>query len=478
MAKPSDTRTGGRPASTGIIPGRFALSVGMPDRPAPGGWRWTALSDVARLETGHTPSRRHPEYWGGDVPWIGIKDATENHGRVIHDTHQHTNELGIANSSARILPAHSVCLSRTASVGYVVVMGRPMATSQDFVNWVCSEDIDYQYLKYVLLAEQEAFLRFASGTTHQTIYFPEVKAFHVCLPSIREQRAIAHILGTLDDKIDVNRRMNETLEAMARALFKSWFVDFDPVRAKHALSKVEGAEGRPSTSSGQAFPGLPKALADLFPDSFEDSELGEIPMGWEVGTLAEFASINPESWSKETRPDIINYLDLSNTKWGSIEAVTIYKPRDAPSRAQRVLRPGDTIVGTVRPGNGSYALISADGLTGSTGFAVLRPRRPEYTRFVYLAATALENIETLSHLADGGAYPAVRPEVVIAMQVIRPGDKVLAQFSMLSDPLLTEMAQNECESRSLAALRDTLLPKIISGELRIKGTEQSADLPN
>ncbi len=228
----SETRTGGRPASSGVIPGDVALSVGRPEKPEPPGWKWTALSDVARLETGHTPSRKHPEYWGGDVPWIGIKDATENHGRVIADTIQHTNDLGIANSSARVLPAHTVCLSRTASVGYVVVMGRPMATSQDFVNWVCSEAIDYRFLKYVLLAENAAFLRFASGTTHQTIYFPEVKAFHVCLPPLPEQRAIAHILGTLDDKIELNRRMNETLEAMARALFKSWFVDFDPVRAK------------------------------------------------------------------------------------------------------------------------------------------------------------------------------------------------------------------------------------------------------
>ncbi len=264
-----ESKTGGRPATTGVIPGDFALSVGRPDKPAPSGWKWTALSDVARLESGHTPSRTHPEYWGGDVPWIGIRDATANYGRVIADTFQHTNELGIANSSARILPAHTVCLSRTASVGHVVVMGRPMATSQDFVNWVCSDAIDWRFLKYVLLAERSAFLRFASGTTHQTIYFPEVKAFNVCLPPLPEQRAIAHILGTLDDKIELNRRMNETLEAMARALFKSWFVDFDPVRAK--------AEGRD--------PGLPQPLADLFPDSFEDSELGEIPRGWRVGCV-------------------------------------------------------------------------------------------------------------------------------------------------------------------------------------------------
>ncbi len=380
----SETRTGGRPPSTGLIPGDFALSVGRPDKAAPSGWQWTALSDIARLETGHTPSRRHPEYWGGDVPWIGIKDATENHGRVLTDTLQHTNELGIANSSARILPANTVCLSRTASVGYVVVMGRPMATSQDFVNWVCSEALDHQFLKYVLLAEQSAFLRLASGTTHQTIYFPEVKAFHVCLPPLAEQRAIAHILGTLDDKIELNRRMYETLEAMARALFKSWFVDFDPVRAK--------AEGRD--------PGLPKPLTDLFPSRLVDSEFGEIPEGWKVRTLEEFASLNPETWSRDTRPHVINYVDLSNTKWGRIEAVTTYAQHDAPSRAQRVLRSSDTIVGTVRPGNGSYALIAEEGLTASTGFAVLRPRKSEYAEIVYLAGTAQEADSTITNNAQ------------------------------------------------------------------------------
>src|SRR5262245_12449832 len=143
------TRTGGRPAIEGVIPGRFALSVGNPGGPTPDGWTWTLLSSVARLETGHTPSRQHPEYWDGDIPWIGIKDATRNHGRTLTDTSQHTNELGIAKSSARLLPANTVCLSRTASVGYVVVMGRPMATSQDFVNWVCSSALDHRFLKYV-----------------------------------------------------------------------------------------------------------------------------------------------------------------------------------------------------------------------------------------------------------------------------------------------------------------------------------------
>lgn len=313
-------------------------------------------------------------------------------------------------------------------------------------------DLDQAYLRYLICNPKfTAYIKAVhTGTSIPHISGGQIGAYPISVPPRNEQRAIAHILGTLDDKIELNRRMSETLEAMARALFKSWFVDFDPVRAK--------AEGRD--------PGLPQPLADIFPDCFEASELGEIPRGWEVKTLADLASLNPESWSKETRPPEIKYIDLSNTKWGCIEAITPYAASDAPSRAQRVLRPGDTIVGTVRPGNGSYAFISGDGLTGSTGFAVLRPRAAQYVGFVYLAATAADNIDALQHLADGGAYPAVRPETVAATSVVRPDDKVLGRFSLAVRPLLAKMADNEQESRTLADLRDALLPKLISGELQ------------
>ncbi len=191
------TATGGRNATTRHILPKTALAVGMPSTPAPEGWRWSPLTSLARLELGHTPSRNHPEYWGGDIPWIGIQDAKAHHGRRIYDTAQKVNELGIANSSARVLPENTVCLSRTASVGYVVVTGRPMATSQDFVNWVCSEHLDHDFLKYLFIAEDEDLLRFSSGAVHPTIYFPEVKAFHICHPPIAEQRRIVATLNAL-----------------------------------------------------------------------------------------------------------------------------------------------------------------------------------------------------------------------------------------------------------------------------------------
>jgi type I restriction enzyme S subunit len=154
------------------------------------------------MESGHTPSRRHPEYWGGDVPWIGIRDAKAAHGQEIFETLENTNKLGLENSSARLLPAQTVCLSRTASVGYVTVMGRPMATSQDFVNWVCSGKLYPQFLMYLLLAQGDEIFKFSSGAVHQTIYFPEAKAFHICLPSVNEQIQIVDALGALREQAE------------------------------------------------------------------------------------------------------------------------------------------------------------------------------------------------------------------------------------------------------------------------------------
>ncbi len=315
-------------------------------------------------------------------------------------------------------------------------------------------DVPLDYLYWLLRTPQyRGYCRaHATGTTNLGLAREDFLTFPAPEPTL-VQLHIVRTLDALERKIELNRKRNETLEAMARALFQSWFVDFDPVRAK--------AEGRD--------PGLPADIAALFPDSFENSELGDIPMGWRAGSLSDVALLNPESWSRSTKPESIRYIDLANTKWGRIEAITVYSKEDAPSRAQRVLRYGDTIVGTVRPGNGSYALIAEEGLTGSTGFAVLRPRKYEYRDFIYLAATAQDNIEALAHLADGGAYPAVRPEVVIAKQIVTPPDAVIAHFSKLTGQLISRLAEGERESRTLAALRDTLLPKLISGEISAIG---------
>jgi type I restriction enzyme, S subunit len=370
-----------------------------------------------------------------------------------------------------------------ATPGRVCLVPDPVdfCIAQDMV--AVRADPNKVYPKYLFAALRSLVVQEQIAQMHVGTLIPHFKKgdfdkLLVPVPSPGEQQFIGDIYFDLSAKIDLNRRMNETLEAMARALFKSWFIDFDPVRRNIAR---RSGQNQPSPDAprhplplgeGQGEGGI-EHLDALFPDSFEDSELGEIPKGWAVATLASVSTLNPEVWTKATRPARIQYIDLSNTKWGRIESVTQYAATEAPSRAQRVLRPGDTIVGTVRPGNGSYALISEAGLTGSTGFAVLRPKLVECVEFVYFSATAGDNIDALSHLADGGAYPAVRPEVVSARPIVHPQQGVLKTFSNIAAPLLAKIADNERESRTLATLRDTLLPKLVSSELGVPETERA-----
>lgn len=446
----AETRTGGRPPSGGVIAGDFALSVGRPDKIAPAGWSWTSLCQVARLETGHTPSRKHPEYWGGDVPWIGIKDATENHGRVISDTYQHTNKLGIANSSARILPANTVCLSRTASVGYVIVMGKPMATSQDFVNWVCSDAINHKFLKYVLLAERFAFLRFASGTTHQTIYFPEVKAFHVCLPPISEQRAIARILGALDDKIELNRRMNETLEAIAQALFRTLFVDFEPDRAE----------------AGGRAPGLPELLVEIFPLP-RIADVQDVPFE-EVIDFKE----GPGIMASDFRTSGVPLIRLAGLEPGAsvLNGCNFLDPNAVRERWSHFrLDVGDVLLST-SASLGRVAIVSEEGAGAIpyTGIIRMRPRNDQV--LPEMIGYMLKSVHFQTQVEAVGAGSVLRHfgPTHLRQMTVRVGPiGVQREFVRLMTPVWSKIRANREESSTLTALRNALLPKLISGEVRV-----------
>ncbi len=160
-------------------------------------------------------------------------------------------------------------------------------------------------------------------------------------------------------------------------------------------------------------------------------------------------------------------VDLASAKWGRIESTTIHEASEAPSRAQRILRPGDTIVGTVRPGNGSSALVNDEGLTGSTGFAVLRPMEAFDAGLVYPSATSPDNIDALAHLADGAAYPAVRPEIIVQTTVVIGPASIRSAVSRIILPLMARVNGNEAESSRLAAVRDALIPRLASGTVRV-----------
>jgi type I restriction enzyme S subunit len=430
----------------------FSNPSGVPN--VPNGWNVAAIENLcSRVTSGATPLRSNAEYYdAGTIPWIRTQELKDG---IIRESAQKITPAALKETSAKLFPVDTVLMAMYGdgkTITSLGILGIEAATNQACCAMITDPTRCLpRFLFYNLRHHRDDIIHIATGGAQRNLSGAIIRRFAISVPPLDEQAVITGILGTLDDKIEQNRKMNETLEAMARALFKSWFVDFDPVHAK--------AEGRD--------PGLPAHLAALFPDSFEDSELGEIPTGWSAGSLADFALLNSESWTKSTRPRIIQYVDLGNTKWGRIDSITQYASNDAPNRAQRILRGGDTIVGTVRPGNGSYALVTEDGLTGSTGFAVLRPQIPEYQEYVYLAATARDNIYALAHLADGGAYPAIRPEVVTATRVVRPPHEVVERISKSVGTSLAKMAFNERESRTLTAIRDSLLLKLISGDLRV-----------
>ena len=239
------------------------------------GWREYSIGEIAEVVGGGTPSTKVPENFDGDIPWLTPKDLSGPHDRFIERGARNLSQQGLDSSSARLLPAGSVLLSTRAPIGYVALAKNPISTNQGFRSLKVKDGFSAEYLYYWLTANTDELERHASGTTFRELSGSSLKGVRIHLPPLDEQRRIAHILGTLDDKIELNRRMGETLEAMAQALFKSWFVDFDPVRAK--------AEGRPTN--------LPPDLDALFPASFHDSELGEIPDGWDVLRAGEALTV-------------------------------------------------------------------------------------------------------------------------------------------------------------------------------------------
>lgn len=274
-------------------------------------------------------------------------------------------------------------------------------------------------------------------------------------PPLPEQRAIAHILGTLDDKIELNRRMNETLEAMARAIFKSWFVDFDPVRAK--------AEGRDT--------GLPEEITDLFPDSFEETELGEVPKGWTVKALPEAIQVNP---SRSLRKgEIAPYLDMGNMPTTSARALQYYE-REFGSGMKFVNN--DTLVARITPclENGKTCFV--DFLEkrqvgwGSTEYIVLSPKEPLPPEFAYfLARTEVFRAFAISNMTGTSGRQRVPAESLNQFMVAIPSSKIAERFGEFASSIIAVMKANDAESRTLTELRDKLLPKLISGEVQVNG---------
>jgi type I restriction enzyme S subunit len=293
-----------------------------------------------------------------------------------------------------------------------------------------------------------------AGSALPNMNLGALRGLPVVLPPLPDQRAIAHILGTLDDKIELNRRTNETLEAMARALFKSWFVNFDPVRAK--------AEGRD--------PGLPKHLADLFPDSFEDSELGEIPRGWRAGKLGDVGS-HPR---RGVQPDDIGpdvpYIALEHMPKRSV-ALSEWDLAQEVESNKFAFKKGEVLFGKLRPYFHKVGIAPVDGVC-STDIVVVAPKEPQWFSFVLGLVSSDEFVAYTNAGSTGTKMPRTSWGEMARYDIALPPAGVSRALTERMRSSVDRIILGIHEARTLAALRDALLPKLISGELRINDAEK------
>jgi type I restriction enzyme S subunit len=330
---------------------------------------------------------------------------------------------------------------------------------------------DKRYLQYAFRHTVVKNLGWASGSARDFVRRDDYRTMEIPVPPLAEQKAIAAVLGALDDKIELNRRMNATLEAMARALFQSWFVDFDPVRAK--------LDGRPPAA-------LDPATAALFPDSFQDSEAGHIPKGWEVKTLSDLTSLITKG-TTPTQNDMtgaptsdaqINYVRVNSIdEDGSVLAdklTTIPESVHAVVLKRSVLMENDvlyTIAGTI----GRIAVAEDWLLPANTNqaVAIIRPEPEIPSGFLVLTMRH----EAFREELHNNIVHAVQANLSLGMlskaRVVVPPHSILKQIFRPIDTLLSQISANRAQSRTLATLRDTLLPKLLSGEISIPQPNRS-----
>jgi type I restriction enzyme S subunit len=446
--------------------------------------------------------------------FLGITSL--NKGRIDLAASDHVSEEDFAKWTRRVTPRPGdVVFSYETKLGEAAIipeglrccLGRRMGLMRPDPKRLESRFLLYYYLG----PEFQDVIRERTihGSTVERLALIEFPKFPLRIPPLPEQKAIAAVLGALDDKIELNRRMNATLEAMARALFRSWFIDFDPVRANmdrnqpspglrppSPTGRGAGGEGtagldfdpvrakldlpaRSAQAGGRQPAGLDKATADLFPEHFAHGEDGMLPFGWSYAAIEALCDINAWTLGKNDDLETLEYVEISEVSRGNIASIATYARGEEPSRARRRLRHGDTVLSTVRPDRGSYflALNPPENRVASTGFAVLTPTKVPWS-FLHAALTMPEVSDHLGQMADGGAYPAVRPEIIGTMKIAVPNEpKILDAFHRTCAPLFEQAEANRAQSRTLATLRDTLLPKLLSGELSVAQTfKESANV--
>ena len=390
-------------------------------------WKEYKIGDIcSKVCSGGTPSSKHSEYYDGDIPWLNTKEINFNR---IYSTEKRITEEGLNNSSAKWIEENSVIIAMYgATAGKTAITKIPLTTNQACCNLTINPTVaDYRYVYYFLCHKFVELASLANGGAQQNLNAQIIKDFEISLPSLQEQNQIANVLSALDDKIEVNRRINDNLEQQAQALFKSWFVDFEPFRDQ----------------------------------PFVESELGMIPKGWRVGTLSEVANItmgaSPSGSSYNVNGEGTVFYQ------GRAEFGYRFPHRNMfTTEPKRYAEEGEVLL-SVRAPVGDINIANERCCIGRGLAAIGSKCYPSY--ILYLVKSLKSVFEQYN--GEGTVFGSINKKTLEGLRIIVPETRYIERFEEIANPLDSQIRCKEEESRLLAELRDTLLPRLMSGEIKV-----------
>ena len=378
-------------------------------------WKEVRLGDVGKIVGGATPSTRNPQNYGGVIPWITPKDLSINKERFIEFGERNISEQGLNSCSAKMLPKGSILFSSRAPIGYVAIAHTSLCTNQGFKSFVPDTDkMDSMFSYYLLKHNSENIANLGSGTTFMEVSGKVMSDFIVNIPDLLTQQEIAGILSSLDAKIETNNKLNEKLEEMAQAIFKSWFVDFEPFKDK----------------------------------PFHETEIGYIPQIFESGVLGDLCTFKRGKG-----------LLSKDAIFGNVPVIAGGMKPACYHNIANTKAPVVTVSGS--GANAGYTQIhNVDVWASDCSFI---DSNCENLYYVYCFLSRRPKL--LRHSQTGAAQPHVKPADIHRFQVVIPTKDVINEFQQIVKPLFDRIGMNKKENDRLASLRDTLLPRLMSGEL-------------
>lgn len=451
-------------------------------------WTTSKLSDVIEIIGGGTPKRSENKYWNGDIPWLSVADFN-NDFRYVNDSIEHITELGLQKSSTKLLDKDHLIISARGTVGCLAQLSVPMAFNQSCYGLNGKEGIlDNGFLYYFLKNNISELKQKTHGAVFDTITRDTFEHIQISYPDLGTQKEIAKILGSFDDKIQLNTQINQTLEQIAQALFKSWFVDFDPVRAKvqalsdglsfeqaelAAMQTISGKTAEELTALSQAQPERYAELAETakaFPCEMVEVDGSEMPKGWNLKALSDLGQIicgkTPSKSNKEFYGNDVPFIKIPDMH----NQVFITQTTDnlsvagANSQSKKYIPPKSICVSCIA----TVGLVSMTSKPSHTNQQInsIIPNDEQTSKFLYLSLKQPSMTKYLKDLASGGSATLnLNTSTFSKIEIITPSKEIIDIFYNKVCYFFEKILSNAIENKRLTEIRDLLLPRLLNGEI-------------